>query len=236
MAHDDLHDGATLDRAEEAVGHRFEQRALLASALTHPSALAEGTQALDYERLEFLGDAVLGLIVVEEIYRRFPELPEGEMTKLKIHLISGGSLVMAAEELGLAEFIALGESERGTGTRGLRSALENAFEAVAGAIYLDGGLEAARRFVTATLGGRISADGIDVADLEHPKSRLQELVQADGRSVEYRIVGEEGPPHARRFTAEALVDGRVLGTGEGATKKEAEMCAAREALMKVSAG
>jgi len=231
-----LHDRPTLEQAESVLGYRFQQRSLLASALTHPSALIEGAQALDYERLEFLGDAVLGLVVVEEIYRRFPELPEGEMTKLKIHLVSGRSLVEAAERLGLSRFLALGESELGTGTRGLRSALENAFEAVVGAIYLDGGLDEARRFVLATLGERISPHELAAADLEHPKSRLQEIVQAGGQGVQYRIVAEEGPPHSRRFTAEVLVDGRVLGTGQGATKKEAEMCAAREALGKVLPG
>jgi ribonuclease III len=230
------HDDATLARAERATRYRFQDRSLLSRALTHPSVSTESTLALDYERLEFLGDAVLGMVVVEEIYRRYPELSEGDMTKLKIHLVSGGSLVDAAERLGLAELIALGESERGTGTRGLRSALENAFEAIVGAIYLDGGLDPVRAFICETLGPRMSPDAVEELDLEHPKSRLQEIVQADGRFVEYRIVSEEGPPHDRTFTAEVLVGDRVMGTGTGATKKEAEMCAAREALSRVSAG
>lgn len=236
MALEQPHDDATLARAEHATRYRFEDRSLLSRALTHPSVSSEGTLALDYERLEFLGDAVLGMVVVEEIYRRFPELSEGDMTKLKIHLVSGGSLVDAAERLGLAELIAVGESERGTGTRGLRSALENAFEAIVGAIYLDGGLEPVRAFIIETLGPQMSSEAIERLELEHPKSRLQEIVQADGRFVAYRIVSEEGPPHSRRFTAEVLVDDRVIGTGSGATKKEAEMCAAREALSRVSAG
>lgn len=236
MATGHPHNQETLTRAEAVVGHVFADRSLLARALTHPSVSADDTVLLDYERLEFLGDAVLGLIVVEEIYRRFPELAEGVMTKLKISVVSGSSLVAAAERLGLADLIALGDSERGTGTRGLRSALENAFEAVAGAIYLDGGLDAARSFVVLTLGDRITEDAVERLELEHPKSRLQEIVQADGRTVQYHIVSEEGPPHARLFTAEVRVSGRLMGSGVGASKKEAEMRAAQEALDTVSAG
>lgn len=230
------HDDATLDLAERATHYRFRDRSLLSRALTHPSVSHESMVALDYERLEFLGDAVLGMVVVEEIYRRFPELSEGDMTKLKIRLVSGGSLVEAAEGLGLGELIALGGSERGSGTRGMRSALENAFEAIVGAIYLDGGLDPVRRFIIETLGPRMSLAALEQLELEHPKSRLQEIVQADGRSVEYRIVSQEGPPHSRRFTAEVLLGEQVIGTGSGATKKEAEMGAAREALSRVSAG
>lgn len=224
------HDDPTLSKAERAVGYRFSDRSLLSRALTHPSMTSEAVSGLDYERLEFLGDAVLGLIVVEEIYRRFPELPEGVMTKLKALLVSGDSLVNAAEELGLASLIALGQSEKGTGQRGLRSALENVFESLVGALYLDGGLEAARTFVLASLGPRISAESLCALALEHPKSRLQEIVQAEGGVVSYKIVTQQGPPHAMSFTAEVSVDGAILGTGVGNTKKEAEMCAAREAL------
>lgn len=233
MAPDSLHDAATLARAEKLVEHRFSDPSLLSRALTHPSMTLEATSELDYERLEFLGDAVLGLVVVEEIYRRFPELPEGVMTKLKASLVSGGSLVNAAEELGLASLIALGQSEQGTGQRGLRSALENAFEALVGALYLDGGINAARRFVISTLGPRICTDSVDALELDHPKSRLQEIVQAQGGEVAYEIVTEEGLPHAMSFTAEVSVDGQPQGRGVGTTKKEAEMGAAREALTRI---
>lgn len=234
MPLDSPHDDPTLREAERTVGYRFSDRSLLSSALTHPSMTQEASSELDYERLEFLGDAVLGLIIVDEVYRRFPELPEGAMTKLKISLVSGDSLVAAAEELELASLIALGESERGTGQRGLRSALENVFEALVGAIYLDGGLEPARTFVLATLGPRISLESLEGLELEHPKSLLQEIVQARGGTMSYRIISEEGPPHAMSFAAEVMVDGEVVGTGVGTTKKEAEMCAAREALSRIS--
>jgi len=234
VAPENPHDAATLARAEKLVEHRFSDRSLLSRALTHPSMTPEATSELDYERLEFLGDAVLGLVVVDEIYRRFPELPEGVMTKLKASLVSGGSLVSAAEELGLASLIALGQSEQGTGQRGLRSALENAFEALVGALYLDGGLDSARRFVISTLGPRISLDSFDALELDHPKSRLQEIVQAEGGEVAYEIIAQEGPAHAMSFTAEVSVDGRAHGRGVGATKKEAEMGAAREALTRIS--
>ena len=228
-------DAETLTAAERAVGHVFSERSLLARALTHPSVNTSEGSGTDYERLEFLGDAVLGLIVVEEVYDRFPELSEGEMTKLKISVVSGATLVSAAEELGLASLIALGDSERGTGSRGLRSALENAFEALVGALYLDGGLEAARRFVIATLGSRIDPGAVQPGSLEHPKSRLQELVQSRGESVSYRIVAEEGPPHARTFVAQVSLADQVLGEGRGATKKAAEMNAADAALTRLSA-
>ncbi len=232
----DPHDDTRLDDAERAVGYRFSDRTLLCRALTHPSVTTGASSELDYERLEFLGDAVLGLVVVEEVYRRFPELSEGAMTKLKIALVSGDSLVAAADELGLASLIALGDSEIGTDSRGLRSALENVLEALIGAIYLDGGLDAARSFVVSALGARISPESLAGLELEHPKSRLQEIVQASGNVVSYRIVGEEGPAHARSFTAEVVLEGEVLGRGTGTTKKEAEMCAAREALRAISPG
>lgn len=228
------HDDSVLVKAERLVGHSFSDRSLLSRALTHPSVTSEAVSELDYERLEFLGDAVLGLIVVEEIYRRFPELPEGVMTKLKASLVSGDSLVSAAEGLGLAPLIALGGSEKGTGQRGLRSALENAFEALVGALYLDAGLDVARSFVLVSLGPRITVDSLDAIELDHPKSRLQEMIQAKGGTVTYVIVSEAGPPHARTFSAEVSVDGVPVGAGVGNTKKEAEMSAAREALTRIS--
>lgn len=228
------HDEAVLHRAEKALGYRFADRNLLSEALTHPSAAFQPDLTRDYERLEFLGDAVLGLVVVDEVFHRFPELPEGTLTKLKIALVSGSTLSATAEQLGLSDLIVVGESERGSGARGLRSALENAYEAVVGAIYLDGGFESARGFILRTLGDRITQDSVEALDLEHPKSRLQEIIQATGGTVAYRISAEEGPPHARRFTAEVLVDGSVLGTGVGSTKKEAEMRAAAAALSRIA--
>lgn len=228
------HDVSRLQAVEKLTGHRFADRTLLVNALTHPSATTGDDQGADYERLEFLGDAVLGMIVVDELYQRFPELPEGVLTKLKIRLVSGPTLVAVAEQLGLAELIVVGESERGTGARGLRSALENTYEALVGAVYLDGGLKAARQYVLDTLGERLAVRSIDDLELEHPKSRLQEIIQADGRCVSYRITSAEGPAHARRFTAEALIEGAVVGSGTGPTKRDAEARAAQEALSRIT--
>jgi ribonuclease-3 len=217
-----------LAETERLTGHTFHSPDLVTLALTHPSYTDEPHASRDYERLEFLGDAVLGLIVVEEVYKRFPDMPEGALTKMKIALVSGSTLSDTAATLGLGDLIMLGESERGTGSRGLSSALENAFEALVGALYLDGGLMVARRFVLETLGGRITSDAVE--QLEHPKSRLQEIVQSRGVAPVYEITAEEGPPHERRFVARVLIGGVIVGEGSGASKREAEMNAAAQAL------
>lgn len=218
-----------VERAEGIIGHTFGDRALICQALTHPSASGTRDPRTYYERLEFLGDSVLGLVVAEEVFRRFPDLDEGSMTRLKISVVAGSVLSEVAAELGLAECVILGESELGTGRRGLVSALENVYEAITAALYLDAGLEAARSWVLRTLGSRITAAASEgVAD--NPKSVLQELLQARGLAPAYRISAIDGPPHDRTFTAEVLVGEQVLGTGRGRSKKEAEAAAAAEAL------
>jgi ribonuclease-3 len=223
-----------LSRGEDLVGHRFADRSLLEQALTHPSFADEAGVRADYERLEFLGDAVLGLVVVEEVFRRHPDLPEGVMTKMKIAVVAGSTLSEVAASLHLDDLLRFGLSERGTGRRGMDSALENAFEALVGALYLDAGLEVARRFVLESLGDRIEPDIVE--GIEHPKSRLQEIVQASGDAPAYAIVSAQGPPHERTFVAEVSVGGKVLARGSGASKKEAEMNAASEALSRVIEG
>lgn len=217
--------------AQGIIGHDFTDVALLDAALTHPSYAEESNGSVGYERLEFLGDAVLGLVVVEECYRRFPDLSEGVMTKIKIAVVSGNVLTASAEELGLAPLLLLGEGERRNAGRGRASALENAFEAIVGAIYLDGGYEAARAFVLRTLGERIVPE--IAVDEEHPKSALLELVQSRGHSAVFSIESSEGPPHDRVFNASVSVDGKLLGKGSGRSKKEAEMNAAAAALVKL---
>lgn len=230
--------GGLLPEAQAVLGHRFAAPHLVFVALTHPSAATSRADAFAHQRLEFLGDAVLALIVVDELFMRFPDRSEGDLTRLKVRLVSGDTLAVVAERAGLARLLVFGESERGTGARGLRSALENAYEACVGALYVDGGLAAARAFVMATLGPYLADDllGSDQPDVDHPKTRLQELTQADGRTVEYRIVSEHGPPHARTFAAVVLVNGDVLGAGSGSTKREAEMRAASEALRTITPG
>ena len=221
-----------IETAQQIVGHTFADTSLLDAALTHPSYAEESGDHTGYERLEFLGDAVLGLVVVEECYRRFPHLAEGVMTKIKIAIVSGTVLTAAAHELGLTPLILLGEGERRNAERGRASALENAFEAVVGAIYLDGGYEPARDFVLRTLGSRIVPE--IALEEEHPKSALFELVQARGATAVFEIESSDGPPHDRIFSASVSVDGQLLGRGTGRSKKEAEMKAAAEALSRMN--
>ncbi len=220
-----------LDRAEEICGHHFSDRELLRRALTHPSASEDRDPSAYYERLEFLGDSVVGMIIAEEVYRRFPDLDEGGMTRVRVSVVAGSVLAQVASDLGLAEVLILGHSELGTAGRGLTSALENMFEALTAALYLDGGLETARSWVLRTLGPRISAQAAEAP--ENPKSLLQELLQADGVTPVYRIVGHTGPPHNRSFDAVVEVSGEVWGSGSGRSKKEAEAEAAAAALARV---
>lgn len=166
--------------------------------------------------------------MAEEAFNRYHNVDEGGLTRIKIALVSGTSLAGVAEELGLSECIIFGSSEAGTGRRGLHSALENVYEALTAAIYLDGGLEAARAWVLDTLGPHLSEEHAFAP--ENPKSTLQELLQAHGAAPTYVIVGEDGPPHDRTFRAQASVNGAVLGSGEGRSKKEAEAAAALQAV------
>ncbi len=219
----------TLGRAEELIGYTFEEPALLLKALTHPSAVEGHAVEDSYERLEFLGDALLGALVSIYLYKHNPDMNEGELTRAKTVLVSGEHLSAVAEELGLGECIFLGESEHGTNNRGLRSALENVYESLCGAIYLDGGLSEFGHFVGRTL----LSEPIDPgAFLEtSPKSLLQEYSQANLHlSPAYELVSRVGPPHAPTFTFDVFVGGRKLGTGKGASKKEAEKAAAKVAL------
>jgi ribonuclease-3 len=224
-------DESRLAAVEAACDHAFADRDLLRRALTHPSYLDGTVSDPGYERLEFLGDAVISLVIAEELYARFPDLREGALTKLKIGAVSGTALASAAEELGLADALYFGESERHTGGRGLASALENVFEALTAAVYLDGGYAPAHSFVARTLGQHI---GEHTAVPGHPKADLQELVQARGLAPTYRVSAEQGPPHNRTFTTEVEVDGVVLGEGQGRSKKEAEMRAAAAALERLA--
>lgn len=217
-----------IERAERIVGHEFQDKSLLLSALTHPSA-AEGRSISDsYERLEFLGDSILGSIVAYRAYHEFPDLDEGGLTRIKVSLVSGTSLAKTAQDLGFADIILFGSSERGTGRRGLHSALENVYESVVAALYLDGGLSTAVDFVERTL---ISHMSIDMArEPENPKSVLQEKLQEDGVTPTYRLVETQGPPHDRTFVTQVFVGVNSIARGVGRTKKESESNAAQSAL------
>ncbi len=215
-------------RAEEMLGYTFADKALLETALTHPSAAMHTPTTFNYERLEFLGDSILGFIVADEVFERFEDLEEGGLTRVKVSLVSGKSLSRVADAIGIGELIIFGESEAGTHGRGLHSALENVYEALVAALYLDGGLDAARRWVLDTLGPHIDRDA--AAEPESPKSTLQEHLQAHGQAPSYRIVEESGPPHARVFKAAVYVGREKLAAGEGHSKKAAEAAAAAAAI------
>ena len=224
-----MNTGDRLAGVEKACSYQFKDKALLERAITHPSAVEGHALADSYERLEFLGDSLLGAIVAAEVFRRFPSLDEGELTRLKIALVSGNMLSRVAEETGLAQYIIIGESERGTGARGMHSMLEDVYEALVGAIHLDGGPEAAHDFVLSTLGSQIEA-GLSVVPA-NPKSVFQEVAQRILHATpSYKLVSEEGPAHDPVFTSVALVGARRLGRGTGPSKKLSEASAAHNAL------
>jgi len=206
------------------LSYEFKDPKLLELALTHSSASSSGR---DNERMEFLGDAALDLIVAEELYDRAPELPEGQMTELKAAVVSRASLAVVARDMGLDELASVG---RGLERRRLsRSVLANLYEAVFAAVYLDGGLEAAREFARETLGA--SLDG-DPEDERSPKQVLQEHVQKrDGLPPTYRMLEERGAMHARAFLVQAETDAESYPPAWGRTVKEAERWAAYEALL-----
>lgn len=214
---------------EKRLGHRFRRPELLERALTHRSHAHEHDLDGHYERLEFLGDAVLGLVAADELCRRHPDLPEGELSKRKSHLVSQPVLARRARELGLGDELRLGVGEERSGGRSKDSLLSDAFEAVLGAVYLDAGLEAATGLILPLLeGGLEEHDDGRPAD---PKTRLQETVQARGWPLpQYRVVETHGPDHAKRFVVQCRLRGEVAGSGEGRSKKVAQQAAAAAAL------
>ena len=219
------------EAAQKIIGHEFENEQLLLSAITHPSANEGRSVKYSYERLEFLGDSVLGAIVASVAFNRFHDLDEGGLTRIKVALVSGASLADVAEGLGFADIIMFGSSEQGTGRRGLHSALENVYEAVVAALYLDAGVKAAEEFVDRTLIDRMS---LDLArEPENPKSALQEKLQEDGITPTYRLVETQGPPHDRTFVAQVFAGDQGLAQGVGRTKKEAESQAAKSTLARL---
>lgn len=224
-----------VSRAEQILGHRFADRRLVESALCHPSAVEGGSVSDSYERLEFLGDSILGAIVALDLFRRFPGMDEGELSRLKVTLVSGDTLSQVAADLGVGECIVFGASEEKTQLRGMHSALENVYESLVGALYLDAGFDEARRFVLDTLGPHV--DSHKALRPVSPKSRLQELTQRDLHcGPEYKVVAEEGPAHAPTYTAVAIVQGVRVGRGKGPTKKAAEAEAAHHAILRLTDG
>ena len=221
---------------EKRIGYHFRDARLLATALTHSSYANErhSPEVESYERLEFLGDSVLGQVTAEFLYSQTPALPEGRMTRLRAELVCENSLHETALRLGLGEHLRLGRGEELTGGRERVSILADVVEAIIAAIYLDGGVDAARKFVMdQVLAGAQLEEGHAVADY---KTALQELVQRRGEvAICYDLIGESGPDHNKTFTFSVSVDGERIGEGSGRTKKEAEQMAARRALEKLQA-
>lgn len=220
---------------EDRLGHRFADRGLLVRALTHSSYAHEaGDPTLrDNEAFEFLGDAILGFLVADLLHRAAPEASEGLKTKRRAALVAEASLASRARELGLPENLRLGRGEEATGGRGKATLWADAFEAVLAAVYLDGGIEAARTLVERTFAADVAASAYRaVIDF---KTTLQERLQNVGRPLpEYRLVSEQGPPHDRVFRVDCVVEGAVVATGEGRSKKQAQQAAAERALAKLA--
>jgi ribonuclease III len=233
---DDTRDLSTL---EARLGYTFTDPAVLDRALTHRSCANEDATGttIDNESLEFLGDAVLGFVMADLLFRDFPQFDEGQKSKVKASLVSTATLGVLARRLGLGEFLALGRGEEKTGGRKKQALLADGYEAVIAAIYLDGGIEAARAFVVRQFAGELE-------DVRSPefwgrdyKSALQELVQSRDRPLpEYSVASESGPDHRKIFHVEVRVEGELLGAARGPSKKAAEQDAARKAIEKLSGG
>jgi ribonuclease-3 len=226
-----------LDQLEARIGHTFRDRSLLERAVTHASLLQDRPEVGESnQRLEFLGDAVLQLVLTETLFTLFPGDREGLLSKRRAALANGTFLASLARDIGLDQCLRLSVSEESTGGRTRASALEDAFEALVGAVYLDDGLPAARRVVL-TLYGDLATRLASAEEIENPKGRLQEIVQPlhGNNALRYEVVNVLGEDHAREYEVVVLLLERPIGTGRGSSKKLAEEAAARVALGAIEA-
>lgn len=224
-----------LEALQGALEYRFQQKELLRRAITHASFANEHGTARDNQRLEFLGDSVLGLVISTRLFDQFGDFPEGRLSRLRSRLVCEETLAQQARRLGLGGCLRLGRGERTSGGQDKDSLLSDAYEAVLAAIYLDGGYAAAQGVILRAFEAEIEAVASRQTSKDH-KTRLQELIQASSdERPRYAIVETTGPPHARLFTAEARVGDRVLGRGTGSNKKAAQQDAARMALLALEA-
>lgn len=215
---------------QEAIGYSFHNPELLTEAMTHSSYAHEQHKGMKYnERLEFLGDAVLSIVVSDYIYKHCPDLPEGELTKLRASLVCEKSLFDFAKQIDLGSYLRLSNGERRNGGAKRPSIVSDAFEALIAAIYLDGGMEAARKHILRFVIPEIEQHKNH--SFKDYKTALQEIIQKNpGEKLEYRLVGSSGPDHDKHFKVEVCLNSNVIGKGGGRSKKEAEQQAAREAL------
>jgi len=216
---------------EERLGHKFRNSLLLAEALTHPSiSLERKDYPFDNQRLEFLGDAVLQVVITDYLYRAFPDFEEGQLTKMRSRIVSRNGLKGQAQAIGLGAYLMMGRGEEACGGRKRASTLADAFEAVIGAVYLDGGIEKARAFILRAAAGDLEAL-VDAPGDINPKGQLQELLQAiSPMAPQYEITGQSGPDHQKRFQCVVRWREQELGRGDGGSKKLAEVAAAVDAL------
>ena len=218
---------------ETAIGYRFKNIALLQNALTHSSYANERwhNSLMSNERLEFLGDSILGMVVAEFLYKNFPDRPEGELTRMRADMVCEKTLASVAMRIEMGRHLMLGNGEEQGGGRSRDSILADAVESVIAASFLDGGMEAARKFIEKFILVEVPVRKMHNADY---KTALQELVQREsGQVLKYRLTGESGPDHDKRFFVEVDLNGTPVGNGEGHSKKEAEQMAAKAAIQKL---
>ena len=225
------------DTLQRAIEYRFRDRGLLEHAMTHTSRANEDVSGgvADNESLEFLGDAVLGFVIADLLFREFPASNEGQKSKIKASLVSTTTLARLADRLALGDHLLLGKGEEKTGGRKKHALLADAYEALIAAVYLDGGVEQARAFIAREFGPLIEEVRRTGATGQDFKSALQELLQSREQGLpEYRLSGTEGPDHRKLFQVDVVVQGETLAAGSGASKKEAEQEAARAALARLN--
>lgn len=225
------HAASIMNPLEERLGYKFRNGLLLAEALTHPSiSLERKNYPFDNQRLEFLGDAVIQVVVTEQLYRLYPDFSEGRMTKLRTRLVSRTALKIRAQELDLGRYLMMGRGEEASGGRERASTLADAFESVVGAIYLDGGFDASRNFILRATSDDFEGIARDPEEV-NPKGALQEILQAiEPCAPQYEVVEQSGPEHLKRFVSCVLWNGLELGRGEGLSKKQAQVAAASDAM------
>ena len=216
---------------ESVIGYEFKDKELLKTALTHSSYANENKLPYNNERLEFLGDSVLGFVTAEYLFSQFKSRPEGELTKLRAAVVCEKSLFKFAEKISLGEHIFMGRGEEHSGGRNRPSIVSDAFEAVIAAMYIDGGIDAVRPYILGFIKDAVKRE----ANFKDNKSLLQEEIQKNkGNTLAYEEIGESGPDHEKVFSFVVKLNGKVVGQGEGKSKKEAEQAAAGDALLKLN--
>jgi ribonuclease-3 len=221
----------SFEALESELGYHFGDAALLQKSLTHSSHAHEARTGEDNEQLEFLGDAVLGFVVSDFLCRSYPHFSEGQLSKLKGFFVSSANLVKYAEQLHLGRYLHLGKGEEKTGGRSKQALLVDAFEAILGAMYIDGGLDVSRQLIARFIGPQISEIGGGTEQVMDFKTALQEQLQKRRREpCRYLLAGEEGPSHQKLFTVEIELGGAIVASGIGLTKRAAEQAAAKRAL------